>query len=1319
MEIFKQYDTFKEKCIEFSGKFENKYFTSNKFICHPTAADELIAVCSDEEAHSNALCICRMADMLLMSDDNEEWTSFNLMEARKIAEQNGYIYLTDLMGETAFLSEDWMINGKNDTVIVNEEYMRQKGKKYAPVTPLTNKVLHFKKYTNKFLWKASAPGEIICIDNAYIDSRFDDFYNKCTEKLPDLSESEVITFKLFGRDITIDVNTTRARTIEMFFEKINQIVKMFDDNSEILEICNYSFSATDFILEYVAAALRNNDINLTKSAFEDKYYNPVVKSSETARKLAALGNKCGNDDIDCIKLAFIDAVVAEYKDSISYSAEDTSFYSNKLRQLELGNYSVDEEKYIISELLSHKPGDYRVFYYTNKKYPDEAANLKVLAEFWEIAALDEAEIENTILGAYILDENFDEQGRFCAGYENSRMLKEQLEKVVAKYELSGRECIDELEQHIEVIDKERRTFNGTLFATPDEMKLAVKNEAYIQDLCVDLSALNESELNALNEHIENTTLDVNTKSKYQLKVKLALNNVHTSMLEQRCLKLPVMTLDEIVELRTKIAADDYPEAVVKPFEAKISDAFTSAQTAEIEKMLEGSENFSDEQLDSISAKLVSDRYDTAITAYYKHKIEEIKETNVRTKLSKLVDGYESFNKEQLTELLDKLSGSDFPKHLTFSVIQKITDTLNNYELNEAARAFEGVDFADEEQLAAMKKVISEKKFSDEILAPYIIKVEQREKELRDEKLVDMCRDIEEMSQEELDELKEKISASENDFDEQLVAKYLDKIAQRVCELKNSELAELCKYIFSMEQQELDELKEKLADDKYDKEFTDVYYRKIAEREQELLVVELDKLCENIENSEIDELEDLKIKIIDDEKYAEICDRYIAAINNRIDAIKIANYKKLIADVAAMNSEAVENFRKTAEEKRDEIGEELYAQSIEAADVRDDEIENETIEKLCEGIEEYDFEKAESVKAQLVDDGYPPEKTAPYIEKIDERITALHTAELESYVVGLENMSKEELIQAQIKIQQYDNGCPSELKEKYNKSAEAAIADIADREVREICGNIESLSAKKSSDLIRKLNTMPLEETTKNKYIDVLDAHIAALKEKESRDYIKYLTAKMGEFGINAVHLCVPGMSNLFMSKYDAACNSYISAGRYELPILIHEGNAGDSFTLTTEYLYTFSKGVMNRIKINEIASFQAKKTLMMSVLTAVERNGNSTELPNALNKNVIENVAKVLTALVSFVHDQRSAEHMKEMLENAVQEKAVQAAAMQAEAANAAPQNAAPVVEEPVPAVEPEAVETEEVKAKFCDQCGAKIASSTAKFCAECGNKLM
>ena len=143
--------------------------------------------------------------------------------------------------------------------------------------------------------------------------------------------------------------------------------------------------------------------------------------------------------------------------------------------------------------------------------------------------------------------------------------------------------------------------------------------------------------------------------------------------------------------------------------------------------------------------------------------------------------------------------------------------------------------------------------------------------------------------------------------------------------------------------------------------------------------------------------------------------------------------------------------------------------------------------------------------------------------------------------------------------------------------------------------------------------------------------------------------------------------------------------------------------MTTEYLYIGDRGEKIKIKIDDIASFQAKKSLMSSILTSVERNGNTNEIPNALNKNVVENVAKVLTALVSFVHDQRSAEHMKEMLENAVQEKAMQ---VQTAAA-------------PAPVAEAPAAEAEEAKVNFCDQCGAKMTNTNAKFCAECGNKLM
>lgn len=1381
MDIFKQYDKFKEKCMEFSDKFEEKYFSGeSKLICHPFVKGELISLCSDEEAHSNAICICRMADMLLMSDNNEDWSAFNLMEARSIAEQNEFIYISDLLAEDAFLSEEWMINGKNDTIIVNEEYMREKGKRYAPVTPLTNKVLHFKKHNNGFFWRSSHIGKIISIDKKYIETRFKEFFNECSAILPDLSESKTINFKLFDDDVAIDAKTTRAIAIESYFDEIDNMMDTFAQNSEILDICEYSFSELDFILELTAAALRKNGVELSKDEFAKKYYSPVINGSDMHSRLSALGHSCGNEDIDCIKLAFIDAVSAEYKETekededVSYSAEDFSFYNNGIRRLEQGSYEGDEEKYLIEELVSHKPADYRIFYYALKKYPEEEENINAIADFWQLSPISDEDLENIILNDYILDESFDEQGRFCAGYDQSCILKEQLERVTVKYELINHEYLEELQEHIEIMDKARRTFNGTLFDTPEEMKLAVKNEVYVRDLCRNLSALSETELHFLTENIENTTLDEDTKAKYLTKVSLALNVVQTSALEQCCLSLPVMTLGEIAALKEEISEYDYPEAVVKPFMSRIKDASDSAQKNELEGMLENPDKMTAAQLDSVLDNLSSGRYDTSIAEYYRSKVLEIKDNNIRAEIDGLIDGFEDLGREQLEELIQDLSGDAYPKHMTYGPIKKLTDALNNYETNEAAKVFGGVEFATAEQLLAMKQAIEYGKFSDEILEPYIAKVEKRDRDLLNEELEEMCSGIDSMSQEELDELKENILNSDKDFDERLVEKQLDRITQRVVELKNSELAELCKYIFSMEQPELDELKIKLADESYDKEFTAVYYKKIEEREHELLLLELDELCGNLEDKDIPALEKLKESILGNEKYAEACEKYIASIDNRIAAIKVSDYKKVIAGTVDMTQEQIAEFRRNAEEKRSEIGEELYRRSIDAADMREDAIETEKIERIAGNIEEYDFEKAGDVKNELLSGNYSEEKTAGYIEKIEKRIYELHTAELDSYIKGAESMDKEQLIQVQIRIQEYGRDCPPELKKEYTQKIEKALAEIADKEIREICGNIESLTAKKSSELIRRLNTMPLDETAKNRYIDALDAHITSLKELEVKDYIWHLSGKMDDFGLNAVHLCVPGLSNLFYSKYDNACNTYISAGRYELPILLHEGNNGDGFAITTEYLHIYSRGAASRVKIDDITLFQAKKTLMSSVLTAVEKEGNASELPHVLNKNIVENVAKVLTSLVSFIHDKRSAEQMKEMLETAAQEKAMQASApvqtpdpapapkavpeaaveeeapkaenvpgsaaevqqqteesqSQAEGSKAQPEpdkaeeNSKPAHAAPAPEhlaeskEEPQEESQEEPKIKFCDQCGAKITNPNAKFCMECGNKL-
>lgn len=120
-----------------------------------------------------------------------------------------------------------------------------------------------------------------------------------------------------------------------------------------------------------------------------------------------------------------------------------------------------------------------------------------------------------------------------------------------------------------------------------------------------------------------------------------------------------------------------------------------------------------------------------------------------------------------------------------------------------------------------------------------------------------------------------------------------------------------------------------------------------------------------------------------------------------------------------------------------------------------------------------------------------------------------------------------------------------------------------------------------------------------------------------------------------------------------------------------------------------------------------------------------------------------MTALVNYIRDQRSAEKMKELLENAVKERtqeitvaAINAAAEKTAEAPKAEEEITIDVEtlEKTENTEPAQTETEskpeeteksentpapeEPKPRFCDQCGAKITSPNAKFCAECGNKL-
>lgn len=1359
MDVFNQYDVFKEKCFAFADELESKCFTEAKFICHPTQKNELICRCSDEEAKSNGLNICRYSDMLLMSADNEEWQSFNITRAREIAAENGYVYLTDIMAENAFYAEDWMINGKNDTIVVSEAYMREKGKKYAPVTPLTNKVLHFKKLNNTFFWNKAEIGEVITLDADYIEKCIDTYLNKCVDEAPDFADTNDLTFDLFDKSVVIDGKTTRILKTDVLFEQFDNIVAELEEAKEIFETSEFAFSADEFIRKVAVAVLSNNGVTITLDKFVSEYVNKYsnLSDEELADKSHGINISGNSPEMAAVKIAFTDALTKSDLFEYSYSVKANSDYSSLMKDLEQkefsGSQGIAEEKFLISKILSFRPESYGIFAYTLYKYPEEAANLEKLANFWNVAPMDKASLQRLIFDSYLNADLFDENGNFVSGIKQAEIIKDELERVNVKYGFEDRSYIDELADYIKEADLRSRSYNGTVFDTPEAMKRAVANELELQTLCINLSALNEEELNQLKKHIEGITIDDVTKSKYLLKVKMAMNCVEESMLDQLCLGLPTLDADETIKLRDDVLKSGYAESVINAKLPDINNHLDIAFTEELDKRIAKLDEMDTSEISILLQSVNSGRYPTVMAESYTRKIEQFADDKIKAEIDLICSGMDEFTLDMLTDAKLKLSSEKFPEKYTCAYIEEIDRLIVDYEHHEVEKLFENVDFATEEELENIKSVLSEKSYSDELIAPYMVKVAQREQTLVDEELVSMCESIESMEQEQLDELKSRINASDKNYNSDLKEKCFDRIERREAELKNSELAERCKYIFSMNQDALNELKDVLLGGTYDESITTVYLKKVTEREDELRREELDELCAGISEMDMEQLEKLKNEIAENEDYVAISDEYFAKIDACVDNIKNAEYNKLLETVENMSESELEQFKSDLSDKLadNEVTLENFERGVAKISERASVLETEKLDAIVGDINTIDVDKAIYALDTIRNGEFREDKKNERIEKLENRIKELHIEKLEDLTSGIDNMSKEQLLDVKSKVEEYR--CVLELKTKYIVKIDECISALAEKEITDIIGNISALSAKKSLDIIVRLRTLSLDDSVKNKYLDMIESHIMELKNHEQRVYISFLKQKIDEFNVSTANFLVPTLSNLFYPKYEAACKSYISVGRYELPIFLHDNSGENGFALTTEYFYFINKGVFNRIKIDDIVSFQAKKSFVNTSIVITERNGNTSEINCAINKNTIDGTAKAMTALVNYIRDQRSAEKMKELLENAVKERtqeiAVASIKAATEKADETPKTteaseiteieveAKPVSEQPK--MEPETAEESndvvaaeesakeqpvqpaasgEPKPRFCDQCGAKITSPNAKFCAECGNKL-
>lgn len=1409
MEVFKDYARFKEKCLNFSKRFADTYFGENCPVCHPTVENMIFVACSEEEARSNAIYIARMSDMLLQSDIGIDWDTFNLQEARRIAAENGHVYLTDLLYEDAFFAENWMINGKNDTVVISEEYMREKGKMYAPVTPLTNKVLCFKKIYNSFFWEKADPSKLLVLNKEYIGSKLEKYAADTAAAMPSLTAAGNAEINAFGGKITIDKNDARQEVVNKIFAALNDAVSTMKDNLTIIYAAGYSFSMVEYLSDILAKYLTKEGISVSKESFMSVYCLPLtakLDDENVKKQLDVIDVRSEDEDVDCVKLAFLRYLEKEGGIGFEYVNHDADEYRNKLRNVECIPLSEkDEEKEALAALLGERPCNPAVFNLAMARFPEE--DITPICEFWGIQPLSQDEVRDYVSREYFADALTD--GEITAGYDKAAIILSVLKPVSDKYGLGETDEVKRLERYIDMMDRERRTYNGTVFDTVEDMKKAAKNEADVAELCTDLSAMTSKELSDLRAYIRSMPLDNHTAAKYLVKIKVAMNNSEKNTLSQMCLKLPFMTEAEINNLCEKIGAMDCDEYIKKPFLKKAEDYKVSAQRDALTEMCRDADKLDGNAVSALAEKIRSGGYDKVLSRHFLRKLDNIGENSIRSDIAALCEGMESMANDQLEKLRNAISEKKYPNKYVAKVLRSIDSLENRNLLAEIREVFSGIEEAGREKIDELKKIISENKYDEMLISKYsepirlreialndadldkklediadmdngglaeireIINsgncseeasenarklVEEREYDIVSDELAEICSNISEMTSEQLEKIKEALFSGR--YPAEMTGDYIAEVAQRERELLDLELAELCENVSEMTSEQLENLKLNLSSDRYAPEQTEEYLAKVETRERELQSLELVELCAEIGDMNQDQLDLLRMRlesgryapdliapyenkidkreseilveqlaekfenidsmtrddvnklrpVVNDGDYApEVVEKYLsmldkrekdildkefadtvgdisdmdiaalaeaknriaenpefssadgyddmlAKIDGRIAELKKAELDKLVGSVGELDLDGIKKFKEDIEAKKSEMSDEEYAACMEKADQQANALRLKELEGICTGYSDFDLARSEEALEKVRGCGFDEAVSEPFIEQLTAHITELHSNYLFSLVSDIDNMSRDQLNDALGKINAYGSNCPEELKKKYSDKVTAKLHEIEDKELQGVCGNLSALNLKQTNDLKVKIDTMDIDREAKNRYLDAIDEHIIMLKSVEADGYVDQLIKIMENNNISNVQFHVPRLSKVFDLKFGDVCKKYVSPGRYEIPMLIHESKAGvadDGFTITSEYLYyKFAQGKFDRIPLENIVEFIPKKTLFgQPTIELKEKDGKTYDIPCGIAKANIDNAAKVLTLFISYIKQERAAAKFAEIQEAAEAEK--------------------------------------------------------------------
>ncbi len=1034
MEIYRDYNRFKSACNGFGELFAENRLQSGSLFCHPLIEGLIYVPCTPEETKSHSLDICRMSDMMLMSADGEEFVPFNLNEARKIAEENEKVYLADMNGQGAFEALSWMIDGKHDTLIISEEHMKKEGKPYAPVTPLTNVFLNFKKINCNFLYKRGTVEDPAVLSDKGITEQLDNYIAEALEEFPRIEVLGSAEFDLYGEKLVTDKNESRCMEL--------------DKGLGILDKINEDMTANE--AAFKAVELNVDSVKLTVKA--------ALTAAEKCGVKAQESDFAGSSDVSAIKETLRKLISEKNGYGFKYTSPDKTKAGDALKAIELSSASPEEIKKDIINLLAVRPVYGAVFNLARATSPADAENVENISEYWQSSALDITKLNEYLSENYIPAECRDSEGKLCCPGSKASLIMEDISAAAAKYKLKNASVLSELAEYCKEFEKQSRTYNGTVFETVEQMEKAVKNEKELVDLCADLSALSEDELKKLRKYIFDMNLDKKTTGKYLLKIKLALNDCEENQLKMLTTGLSLKKPEELSALKEKIKGGGFDETVAAPYISKVDEGILAASLKELTEMFRSIPDKA--KADSLEETLASGKYDPMFKKHFAAKIADARDNFARTEIAEMFKNIESADRKATYEIKEKLDELKCRAALKAPYFSKLRARAEQAENEEAEKVFAGIKTADKAKLEELRKETSGR-FNKAISDKYTALINERAAELENEEFIKRCDGIPAMDRSTLAVITSDLKSGK--YPESISAKYLPMVEEREKAITKAELSEMCKDIPAMGFAKLEELEKKLSEGKYPEDLVSGFVERINNRRKDLYKEEADALCKDISTMYKPALSQLTEKLKDEKYPADYVSKYFDQIEKRVDEIeneKLSSYCKELDKKDKSELEHLSQVISSWEMKKENV-----APWLEKIRQREIELMRSEMEALCKNIDNTPRKELSKLKEAL-SEGFDKEMAAKYIEQIDKRTEMLIKKELEELCRNLSNATKDKLLEMKISI----NEAPeyAEAGKIYIEQIDSRLKQIEKAEFDKQMADIDNLDREKLEKFMEDL-----------------------------------------------------------------------------------------------------------------------------------------------------------------------------------------------------------------------------------------------------------